>query len=77
MKSKSSKKSVYAPLKTQKEYLKLITSSVVNRFGDSIDAIAYSLLTYEITGSAALMAFVLAINYLPTVILQPIAGVVT
>ena len=77
MKSKSSKKSVYAPLKTQKEYLKLITSSVVNRFGDSIDAIAYSLLTYEITGSAALMAFVLAINYLPTVILQPIAGVMT
>lgn len=77
MKSKSSKKSVYAPLKTQKEYLKLIASSVVNRFGDSIDAIAYSLLTYEITGSAALMAFVLAINYLPTVILQPIAGVVT
>ena len=77
MKSKSSKKSVYAPLKTQKEYLKLITSSVVNRFGDSIDAIAYSLLNYEITGSAALMAFVLAINYLPTVILQPIAGVVT
>ena len=77
MKSKSSKKSVYAPLKTQKEYLKLTASSVVNRFGDSIDAIAYSLLTYEITGSAALMAFVLAINYLPTVILQPIAGVVT
>lgn len=77
MKSKLSKKSVYAPLKTQKEYLKLIASSVVNRFGDSIDAIAYSLLTYEITGSAALMAFVLAINYLPTVILQPIAGVVT
>lgn len=77
MKSKPSKKSVYAPLKTQKEYLKLIASSVVNRFGDSIDAIAYSLLTYEITGSAALMAFVLAINYLPTVILQPIAGVVT
>ena len=77
MKSKSSKISVYAPLKTQKEYLKLIASSVVNRFGDSIDAIAYSLLTYEITGSAALMAFVLAINYLPTVILQPIAGVVT
>ena len=77
MKSKASKKSVYAPLKTQKEYLKLIASSVVNRFGDSIDAIAYSLLTYEITGSAALMAFVLAINYLPTVILQPIAGVVT
>ena len=77
MKSKHSKKSVYAPLRTQTQFLKLIASCVVSRFGDSIDAIAYSLLTYEITGSAALMAFVLAINYLPTVILQPIAGVVT
>ena len=77
MKSKHSKKSVYAPLRTQTQFLKLIASCVVSRFGDSIDAIAYSLLTYEITGSAALMAFVLAINYLPTVVLQPIAGVVT
>ena len=74
---KSKKQSVYAPLGTQKQYLKLIASSVVSRFGDSIDAIAFSLLTYEITGSAALMAFVLAINYLPTVLLQPIAGVRT
>lgn len=77
MKSKKSKKSVYAPLRTQTQFLKLIASCVVSRFGDSIDAIAYSLLTYEITGSAALMAFVLAINYLPTVVLQPIAGVMT
>ena len=74
---KSKKQSVYAPLKTQKQYLKLIASCVISRFGDSIDAIAYSLLTYEITGSAALMAFVLAINYLPTVLLQPVAGVMT
>ena len=77
MKSKHPGKSVYAPLRTQTQFLKLIASCVVSRFGDSIDAIAYSLLTYEITGSAALMAFVLAINYLPTVVLQPIAGVVT
>lgn len=72
-----SNKSVYAPLKTQREFLKLVAAGIVNRFGDSIDAIAYSLLMYEITGSASLMAFVLAINYLPTVLLQPIAGVAT
>ena len=77
MKSKGQTGSVYAPLKTQTQYLKLIASCVVSRFGDSIDAIAFSLLTYEITGSAALMAFVLAVNYVPTVLLQPIAGVVT
>ena len=69
--------SVYAPLKTQKQYLKLILSRVINRFGDSIDAIAYSLLAYEITGSASMMALVLTVNYLPTVIIQPIAGIVT
>lgn len=72
-----SKLSAYAPLKTQTQYLKLIASSVVSRFGDSIDAIAFSLMVYEITGSASLMALVLAINYLPNLVLQPIAGVVT
>jgi len=35
--------SVYRPLKTQKQYLKLIAANVINRFGDSIDAIAFSL----------------------------------
>lgn len=72
-----SKFSAYAPLRTQKQYLKLIASSVVSRFGDSVDAIAFSLMVYEITGSASLMALVLAVNYLPNLVLQPIAGVVT
>ena len=45
MKSKHPGKSVYAPLRTQTQFLKLIASCVVSRFGDSIDAIAYSLLT--------------------------------
>lgn len=70
MKSKSS----YAALKTQTQFLKMLAADAVNRFGDSIDSVAYSLMMYSVTGSAALMALVIAINYLPTVILQPIAG---
>lgn len=70
-----SKTSGYRELKTQTEYLKMIAANLVNRFGDSIDSIAYSLLMYSVTGSAALMALVVAINFVPTIILQPIAGV--
>jgi len=64
----------YRPLLTQREYLKLIAANVVNRFGDSIDAIAFSWLMYEITQSAALMALILGLNYLPTILLQPFTG---
>jgi len=59
---------------TQREYLKLIAANVVNRFGDSIDAIAFSWLMYEITQSASLMALILGLNYLPTILLQPFTG---
>ena len=65
----------YRVLRSQGQYLKLIAANVVNRFGDSLDAIAYSWLMYEVTGSASLMALILAINYIPTIVLQPIAGV--
>jgi MFS transporter, DHA3 family, macrolide efflux protein len=69
------KENSYRILGSQKQYLKLIAANVVNRFGDSLDAIAYSWLMYEVTGSASLMALILAINYIPTIVLQPIAGV--
>ena len=58
----------YKPLKTQKEYLKLIAANVINRFGDSIDGIAIAWLMYEITHSAALMALILGLNYVPTIL---------
>ncbi len=70
-----SKTTEYRVLKTQPEYLKMIAANLINRFGDSVDSIAYGLLMYRVTGSASLMALVVAINYLPTIILQPIAGV--
>ena len=66
----------YRDLKDQKQYLKLIGANVVNRLGDSLDAIAFSWIIYEITSSASLMALIIAINYIPTIILQPIAGVI-
>ncbi len=64
----------YRALKTQQEYLKLIAANVINRFGDSIDAIAIAWLMYEITNSAALMALILGLNYIPTILLQPFTG---
>ena len=50
-------------------------ADVISRFGDSLDAIAFSLMMYAVTGSAALMALLLGINYLPTILLQPLSGV--
>ncbi|MDP3446951.1 MAG: MFS transporter, partial [Eubacteriales bacterium] len=64
----------YRPLRTQKEYLKMIAANVINRFGDSIDGIAIAWLMYEITQSAALMALILGLNYIPTILLQPFTG---
>lgn len=64
----------YKPLKTQKEYLKLIAANVINRFGDSIDGIAIAWLMYQITHSASMMALILGLNYVPTILLQPFTG---
>lgn len=58
----------------QREYLKIIIASLINRFGDSVDAIAFTWLVYAITGSAAWSAIVAAVNQLPSVFLQPFAG---
>ena len=64
----------YRPLRAEKEYLKLIAANVINRFGDSIDGIAIAWLMYQITHSAALMALILGLNYVPTILLQPFTG---
>lgn len=68
-------KTGYWEVFTQKEYVKLMLSNMVNRFGDSVDVIAFEWLVYQITGSAAWAAVVFGINNLPTVLLQPFAGV--
>ncbi|MCR4902619.1 MAG: MFS transporter [Butyrivibrio sp.] len=64
----------YIDILKLKEYRKLIASNIVNRFGDSVDAIAFTWLVYAVTGSASWSAVIFALNQLPTVVLQPFAG---
>lgn len=65
----------YKVLLSQKKYIRLLLADLVSRFGDSIDAIAYSWIMYEITKSESLMALIIGLNYVPTVIFQPFLGV--
>lgn len=64
----------YKDIFRQKEYMKMIIASLINRFGDSIDAIASTWIVYEITGSAAWSAIIFGINKIPSVLISPLAG---
>lgn len=64
----------YRDILRQREYLKIIGASLVNRFGDSIDEIAFTWLVYKLTGNAGWSALVFAANQLPSVLVQPFAG---
>ena len=64
----------YRDILRQKEYMKIIVANLINRFGDSIDSIAFTWLVYAATGSAAWTTLIYALNRLPTVLLQPFAG---
>ena len=65
----------YRDILKQKEYMKIIIANVISRFGDSIDSIAFTWLVYAVTGSAAWTAVIFALNQLPSVLVQPFAGV--
>lgn len=69
------KKIGYRDIFRQKEYMKLLTAGLINGFGDSIDAIAFTWLVYQLTGNAAWSALVFGINSLPTILVTPFAGV--
>ena len=64
----------YKKLLNETEYIKLLIANIINRFGDSIDTIAYMWLVYALTGKASLTALIYAVNKIPTVLLQPITG---
>lgn len=68
------KKSNLKEIFKEREYRKLIFASLIDRFGDSVDAIAFTWIVYQITQSAAWSAIVFALNMLPNVIVQPFAG---
>ena len=42
----------YKDIFKQKEYMKMMVAALINRFGDSIDAITSTWIVYELTGSA-------------------------
>ncbi len=53
---------------------KLLFSNLINRFGDSIDAIAFTWLVYQLTGSATWSAIIFGLNQLPGIFVLPLAG---
>lgn len=66
----------YRDIFKQKEYMKAVLANGVNRFGDSIDCIAFIWLVNELTHSASWAAIVFAVNMLPGVVIQPFSGAV-
>lgn len=69
-----SEKIGYKDILRQKEYSKMIAAALINRFGDSIDAIASTWIVYEITGNAAWSAIIFSLNKIPTILVTPFAG---
>ena len=67
-------KVAYKELFANRNFRKDLAASLINRFGDSIDAIASSWIVYELTGEASWSAIIYAINRLPTIFLTPLAG---
>ncbi len=64
----------YKAVLKQKEYMKLIAANIINRFGDSIDAVAFTWLVFTLTDSAGWSAIIFGMNKVPTIFLQPFAG---
>lgn len=68
------KKIGYKDIFRQKEYMKMIMAALINRFGDSVDAIASAWIVYEITNNAAWSAIMYGINRIPSIVVTPLAG---
>ena len=58
-----------------KEYTKLLVATFITRFGDCVDAIAFSWLVYIMTGSRVLMGSIFIVSVLPNLIILPFGGV--
>ena len=65
----------YKDLFNERNYILDTISSIITRFGDGIDTIAFSLLVYAVTGSTLLVATLFAVNGIPNIILGMISGV--
>lgn len=61
----------YAALKGERNYWFYLISIVFSRLGDSIDALAYSWIAYQLTGSAVWLTVIVGVNALPTIFITP------
>ena len=64
----------YKDVLKESDYRKLLISTVINRFGDALDAVGFTWLVYQITHSGTWSAIIFALNILPNVIIQPFTG---
>lgn len=71
---KEEKQVGYRDIFHQVEYMKMMIAALINRFGDSIDAIASTWIVYEITNNAAWSALIFGINKVPSILITPLAG---
>lgn len=62
----------YKQVLKNKQFLKYILSTFIDRLGDSIDAIALSWLVYEVTQSGFWSTLIFGVNFLPTILLTPL-----
>lgn len=56
-------------------YTRYWVATVITRFGDSLDSIAYMWMILELTGSTLAMGTIMVANMLPNIILGPFGGV--
>ncbi|HEX5449471.1 MAG TPA: MFS transporter [Gaiellaceae bacterium] len=63
------------PLRRNRDFLLLQVGQLLSTFGSAMSSIAYPLLALVLTGSAAKVGVVGAIEFLPVVLLSPAAGI--
>lgn len=67
-------KRIISIFKKNANFRTIAAVNFINRLGDSAETIAYTYILYVLTGSATVSALGLCINFLPTVLLQPLVG---
>ena len=70
------KNSPYGEVLKEKGYRALLISTMVNRFGDALDAVAFTWLVYQVTHSGSWSAIIFGLNMFPNVVVQPFAGAI-
>lgn len=57
-----------------RNYTALLIATIITRIGDSVGALAFSWMVYQLTGSRALMGLVFVVTVIPNVVVLPFSG---